>query len=355
MVAGTTLGNVLTMRSDELAEALVERYYVENPEIEERYGAAGRKKCLRDAQYHIAYLAEAALVQRPVMWHRYVEWARAMLVSRHIPIHDLDHNLDCLRRVLADNLSAPDSALALRIMNGAAARETDAVEVTPIYDIEPVQPLAQLAAAYLVELLTGDRRSASRMILEAVDGGVSVRDIYIHVFQRCQIEIGRRWQLNLVSVAQEHYCSAATQLIMSQLYTGICGSQRVGRTMVAASVGGDLHEIGVRMISDFFEMEGWDTFYLGASTPAESLLTTVRERKPDVVAISVTMPYHVSEAARLIVMLRSADLVHTPKILIGGLAFTGTGNLWQEIGADAIASDASLVVGIATKLLGIAA
>ena len=59
--------------------------------------------------------------------------------------------------------------------------------------------------------------------------------------------------------------------------------------MVAACAASELHEIGVRMAADFFEMEGWDTFYLGANTPAESVIRTLVERKADVLAVSATI------------------------------------------------------------------
>ena len=42
--------------------------------------------------------------------------------------------------------------------------------------------------------------------------------------------------------------------------------------MVATCIGGELHEIGIRMVADFFEMEGWDTYYLGANTPADAVV-----------------------------------------------------------------------------------
>jgi methanogenic corrinoid protein MtbC1 len=29
----------------------------------------------------------------------------------------------------------------------------------------------------------------------------------------------------------------------------------------------------MRMVADFMEMEGWDTYYLGANTPTESVFT----------------------------------------------------------------------------------
>jgi len=58
--------------------------------------------------------------------------------------------------------------------------------------------------------------------------------------------------MNEVSVAQEHYCTAATQLIMSQLYPHIFAGEKTERTLIATCVAGDLHEIGIRMVSDLF-------------------------------------------------------------------------------------------------------
>src|SRR5947208_2720790 len=84
--------------------------------------------------------------------------------------------------------------------------------------LEGDDPLTELARQYLRALLAGERQGASRLILDAVKAGVPVRDIYLHVFQRCQQEAGRLWQVNRLTVAQEHYATAATQLIMAQLY-----------------------------------------------------------------------------------------------------------------------------------------
>jgi len=109
--------------------------------------------------------------------------------------------------------------------------------------------------------------------------------------QRTQYEIGRLWQTNRISVAEEHYCTACAQFVMTQLYPYIFRSERNGRRMVATCVGGELHEIGVRMVADFFEMEGWDTYYLGANTPARDILDTIAKREADIVGISVTIHY----------------------------------------------------------------
>jgi len=200
--------------------------------------------------------------------------------------------------------------------------------------------------------LRGERQIASRLILDAVEKqNINVREIYLNVFQYSQYEIGRLWQMNKISVAQEHYCTAATQLIMSQLYAHIFSSDKVGKTMVATCVGGDLHELGVRMVADFFEMEGWDTYYLGANTPTFSVLQELKERQANLLAISVTMTFHIRAAESLIAAVKSNEDYKNIKIMVGGHPFNLESSLWQQIGADAYARDAQEAIEISNQLV----
>jgi len=207
------------------------------------------------------------------------------------------------------------------------------------------------ARQYLDLLLKGERREASRMILDLVEQGADVRDIYLEVFQPAQYEIGRLWEENLLTVAQEHFVTAATQLIMSQLYPHIFAADRVGRTMVATGVTEDLHEIGVRMVCDFFEMEGWDTYYLGANSPIDSVVSTVRDRKADLIAISVTLGVHLNRVKDMITALRATPDTKDVKIMVGGLPFIFDEKLWGEVGADGFAANAAKAVQTGSELV----
>jgi methanogenic corrinoid protein MtbC1 len=219
----------------------------------------------------------------------------------------------------------------------------------PSYLIDQA-PLAPLTRAYLTALLGGERRQASAMILNAVATGVPVKDIYLHVFQRSQYEVGRLWQVHDISVAQEHYCTAATQHIMSQLYPYIFATAATGGTLVATCVSGDLHEIGVRMVADFFEMEGWNTYYLGANTPADGVIGALIDRKADVLGISATITAHLRSVSALINAVRSNAACRNVIILVGGYPFLATPDLWQRVGADGTAADAQAAVVVAEQI-----
>lgn len=211
-------------------------------------------------------------------------------------------------------------------------------------------PLLELARQYLDALLRGDRQSARRYIMDGVDQGVTIKDIYLDVFQCVQRKIGQLWQTNKITIVQEHYSTATTQLIMAQLYPQIISSTQNGRKIMVACVSGELHEIGARMVADFLEMDGWDAYYVGANTPAMGILEALVKHDSGILALSATMIGHVSKVREMISLVRSSEQGQGIKIMVGGYPFNIETNLWRQVGADAFALDAQDAVYVANKL-----
>ena len=120
--------------------------------------------------------------------------------------------------------------------------------------------------------------------------------------------------------------------------------------MVATSVAGELHELGVRMVADFFEMEGWDTYYLGANTPPASVVQVVTERKAEVLGISATMTFHLRAVEELITLARKTAALDDTKIIVGGYPFHLEPNLWRQLGADLYAADAQQAIHLMDQI-----
>ena len=217
--------------------------------------------------------------------------------------------------------------------------------------IERGAPFGEVAEQYLNAMLAFERTRASRLVMDAVTQGMSIREFYLHVLQPVQYEIGWLWQSGQISVGHEHYCTNSTQLIMSMLYPRLFGGERTGRRVIAACVQGELHELGLRMLSDFFEMDGWDSHYLGANMPPEGIVSTMTEFKPDVLAIGVSMHYHLDEAQRLIRAVRDTPETRDTIVLVGGYTCRVVDGLWRKLGADGTATDAQQAVAVASKLL----
>jgi methylmalonyl-CoA mutase cobalamin-binding domain/chain len=157
--------------------------------------------------------------------------------------------------------------------------------------------------------------------------------------------------MNRVNVALEHYCTAATQVVMARLSSQVFAAERIGRTMVATCVGDELHEVGLRMVADFFEMAGWDALYLGANVPPESIVKTLVEHRADVLGVSVTMTAHIPTVTDLIAAVRSHPDCMQVKVCVGGYPFNLTEGLWRKVGADGYGSDARTAVEVCNRLV----
>jgi methanogenic corrinoid protein MtbC1 len=301
--------------------------------------------------YHLTYLAESLAASDPSLFTEYVEWVKALFANLGFADDALLATLDCTQAILREKLDPAISTLIDEYLSAGLVHAKQAPTVPPGF-LHDQAPLYTMAKRYLSALLEGKRHVASEIVLNAVSQGVEVRDIYLYIFQPVQYEVGRLWQTNQISVAQEHYCTAATQLIMSQLYPHIFRTERAGHTLVATCIGGELHELGVRMVADFFEMEGWDTYYLGANTPAESILQTLAERQADILGISATITFHVSDVERLIGRIRTSDTDQNVQILVGGYPFNTASSLWQQVGADGHARDAQEAIALANRMVG---
>jgi methanogenic corrinoid protein MtbC1 len=81
----------------------------------------------------------------------------------------------------------------------------------------------------------------------------------------------------------------------------------------------ELHQVGAKMVADVFEMHGWDSFYLGANTPTSELVRFVREKSPDVVALSLSVYFNIGQLKKAIEIL-THELDGLP-VLVGGQAF----------------------------------
>lgn len=216
----------------------------------------------------------------------------------------------------------------------------------------PDNLLISLREQYLAAQLAGNRKEALRLLVdEGLLRGVPLQVIHLEIIQQAQYEIGRLWQENIISVAQEHLATAISQLALAHLYRHLPRDPPNGKLIVVACVEGELHEVGARMASDFLEMAGFDVRFLGANLPPEHLARMVGEVRPDLLALSVTMSYHLPALRKAVECVR--NVMPALPIAVGGLAFRWAPGLERELDVSFLGKDARELVASACRTLGV--
>jgi MerR family transcriptional regulator, light-induced transcriptional regulator len=306
-----------------------------------------RARCVQDVMEHLAQLDVALQTTSPTIFTDYVKWLRGWFNGQGFSRLTVWETLNCLRDVLLEELPTEKGAMAHAYIS-EAMKQLQIQTTGHLLDLAS-RSMTDIAQQYLALVLGGDQSQATQLIFEAVETGTPVTDIFLRVFQPSQYEIGLLWQTRKINVAQEHYATAITQTLMSQLQPYLLKAPPNGRCVVATSVSGEQHDMGIRMVASFFETAGWRTYYLGANTPTHCLIQILVEQKVDLLAISATFAPHLRATQELIGHARGA--VSGLSILVGGYPFNRAPDLWRRLGADGYAPDARQAVVEATRLM----
>jgi methanogenic corrinoid protein MtbC1 len=230
--------------------------------------------------------------------------------------------------------------------NGLVSRAVSAPSRTPALD--------RLFSRYLDAQLAGDRRAALCVVIdEGLAAGHSVHELHTGVLQAAQSEIGRLWQQNRISIAEEHMATAISHVVASRLFEEATAQPRLGKRIMVACVEGEYHEFPSRLVADFLDLGGFDVLYLAANVPTEHLLAMLRDTTPDLLALSVTMSFNVGSLRNAVTRVRGA--VPSLPILIGGHALAWEPGLADQAGVSTCEPDAACVVDAAKRLVGLAA
>jgi MerR family transcriptional regulator, light-induced transcriptional regulator len=284
-------------------------------------------------------LAVAVSTGRPEFFVEQVHWAQAALEARGVSSEMLRARLEALRCVLVEQIPAELAPLATGYIDHALA-EFGGEHAGLAPRLTAQTPAERLAATYLVAILEGDRRKAISLILRAADQGQSVPDLYLRVLQPAQEELGRMWLLGEINVAEEHFATTTTRLVMAQLHAREVCRPSNGKTLIAAAVAGNQHELGIQVVADLFEMDGWRVIQLGSNVPTEDLSQAVEFYEADLVALSVSLATQLPALEETVAAIRASQRGATVKILVGGCGMMGAADLAKSKGADDYASNA---------------
>lgn len=113
---GSRLSDLLLTRKEELASAVTDAVYAEDPALLERFGESGRAKCLQDMRYSLEHLAPALAMDDPSLFEGYVRWVENLLAARSISARDVRRSLHITAHVMRERLQPDDAAIVVRFV-----------------------------------------------------------------------------------------------------------------------------------------------------------------------------------------------------------------------------------------------
>ena len=317
------------------------------PEVQQQFGQTAFRHWKNHFRQRVMELSVAIVENEPRLFSSRVNWSRGAFQARDVSQDLLRESLLCLREILDEELpeasrQAPGDYIEAAL-NSLAATEDDS------HEADLTDPQAKLAMQYLLKILEGDSNSAIKMVVDAVDDGLPLADAYEQVLLAAQREVGKMWHHAEVSVAEEHFVSSTTERTMSVICFKAEKQPANGLTVVSAAVAENVHDTGVRAVSDFFELAGWRAVCLGGDAPATDIAQAVECFGAQLVLISAALSTQLRTVRQTIQTIR--ELKSKCKIMVGGMAFEDAPEIWRQIGADGYASTLSKALVTGTELV----
>jgi methanogenic corrinoid protein MtbC1 len=297
----------------------------------------------------LQHLSAALAFDAPELFTSQVAWLRVSFESHGLNLASLSTSLECARDELREHL--PESVAEKVAALVERARETlDQPLESGAGALKGNDATTTLAREYLMAALEGRREDAIRMALTALDNGLSFDELSCNVLARVQAELGTMWHRSQMSVVEEHLVSRTTEAVLTRLHARLPTLPSNGMRVLVTSVDGDMHDIGLRVVANHFEMAGWSPVYLGASTPPAEVVMAAGEFEVQLVAVGVKLATQLRSAAELVKLLRSDLRTQATPVIFGGRPFELVPSLWKTLGADGSASNAAEAIALGARL-----
>ena len=111
----------LMYHKEALAHAVTDALYAEMPELMEKYGERGRRKCLQDMRYNLDHLAPAVDLENPEMFAGYTLWLDGLLAARNVSTAEVVRCLALTQQMVGERMAPEEAAEVSRSIRAGLA------------------------------------------------------------------------------------------------------------------------------------------------------------------------------------------------------------------------------------------
>ena len=192
--------------------------------------------------------------------------------------------------------------------------------------------------AYVSALLSNDASQVSDLFKKDTDAGVAPSDVVGQGMIPAMTVVGEKFQNGEIYIPEMMIAAKAMSETLAQIKSQIIEkeAETAGRVIIG-TVKGDLHDIGKNLVAMMLEGQGFNVEDLGISVTTDTFVQAVKEKKPDILALSALLTTTMVEMKNTIDALKEAGLRENIKVMVGGAPVTQA--FADEIGADGYAYD----------------
>lgn len=201
--------------------------------------------------------------------------------------------------------------------------------------------MVELYNTLMVFLKNEDKESAVGLCINALESkSITVIDLYEKILRPGLNSIIDEYPEDEDLIWREHVRSSIIRSIVESAYPYVLrAKEELGQAnkdkenVLVMCPEFEDHELGARMVSDYFIMAGYNTTFIGAKTPIKTVLKAVEMVSPRYICISVTNYYNLISTKKIINKVKESANQEI-RFILGGSAFASNPDTYKEVGGD---------------------
>lgn len=185
-----------------------------------------------------------------------------------------------------------------------------------------------------------DKENSLKVCMAALENGhISIFDLYESVLTPALNSIIDEYEIDLESLIwKEHVRSGIIRTIVECAYPYVIKERdnlgyKNNSSAIIMCPKFEEHELGARMVADFFTIAGYETTFIGANTPENTILKAIETIKPSYICISVTNHFNLVATKKTIEQIKQKFDINI-KFVLGGYAFISDPTMYKKVGGD---------------------
>ncbi|MBF0265200.1 MAG: cobalamin-dependent protein [Gammaproteobacteria bacterium] len=324
-----------------LSHLITQQYFDKHPPINAAQKLRLSQLCQEDIAHHLDFLKNALHLGKGQLFIDYIIWLKSVLNGRNLDTTDTVEALHQMMIFFQQLLKKSEQIKSQGIIEHAIKLLKTAPTIPASYISTDIE-VHKNCPSYAQALVSNNRQKSGQIIQQAIIDGTSYGDICTEIIQPSMYEVGRLWQINQLSVAEEHLATVTSQNLLSSMYTQMDFKETNHRKALFACIEDNHHALGLRMISDVFELQGWTVDYLGENTPTHSLIQMIDKQSIDLLGLSISMFDQLNLLKQTIAKLKSELGSACPDIAIGGFPLNNFPELVNSMKAEIWFSNATI-------------